>query len=54
MKDLPSHPNLPWVFALQALIDISSIEIHGTHHAHQTTVAATPIGMLLHLSFLES
>jgi hypothetical protein len=36
MKDLPWHPNLPWVFALRAHADISSVERHGTHYAHQT------------------
>jgi hypothetical protein len=42
-KDILQRPSLPWVFALQAHIDISSVERHGTHHAHPTTAAATPI-----------
>jgi hypothetical protein len=50
MKDLPWHPNLPWVFVLHALISISSDERHGIHHAHQTTVAVALTDKLLHLS----
>jgi hypothetical protein len=46
-KDLLWHLNLPWVFALLAHTNTSSVERHGTCHAHQATVVATPIGKLL-------
>jgi hypothetical protein len=32
------------ILALQVHANISSVERHGTRHAHPTTVAATPIG----------
>jgi hypothetical protein len=48
------RPNLLWLFALQAHTNISSIEIHGIHHAHQTTTVTTPIGKPLHLSAPKS
>jgi hypothetical protein len=54
MKDLPWHPNLPWVFAHQAQADISSVERHGTRLAHQTTMAAALTDKLLHLSSPKS
>jgi hypothetical protein len=54
MKDLPWHPNLPWVFVLEALVNISSVERHGTHHAHQTTVVAALTDKLLHPSSPKS
>jgi hypothetical protein len=54
MKVLPWHPNLTWVFALQAHTDISSVERHGTRHAHQTIMAAALTDKLLHLSSPKS
>jgi hypothetical protein len=54
MKDLPWHPNLSWVFVLRAHADISSVERHGTRHAHQPIVAAALTDKLLHLSSPKS
>jgi hypothetical protein len=54
MKDLPWHPNLSWVFVLRAHADISSVERHGTRHAHQPIVAAALTNKLLHLSSPKS
>jgi hypothetical protein len=54
MKDLPWHPNLPWVFAPQAHAGISLVERHGTRHAHQTTVVAALTDKLLNISSPKS
>jgi hypothetical protein len=54
MKDLPWHPNLPWIFAPQAHANISSVERHGTRHAYQTVGAATLTDKLLHLNSPKS
>jgi hypothetical protein len=53
-NSLECFQNLDGYFALQAHAYISSIERHGTQHAHQTTVAATLIAKLLHLSSPKS
>jgi hypothetical protein len=54
MIGLPWHPDLPWVFVLRVHVDITSVERHGTRHAHQTIVAAALTDKLLHLSSPKS
>jgi hypothetical protein len=54
MKDLPWNPNLSWVFVLQALKSISSVEGLGIRHAHQTTVVVALTDKLHHFSSPKS